>query len=87
MKIYTYYENKYKSLVDYDQAFEEIKNDYINLDLYLSAFETLKGIVVRRRENISFNSSLSILCGCCLLKDQSRFQKAIMRVSKGNSAT
>jgi len=50
----------------------------------MKAFEVLKGLTTRKRENTGV-STLSMLSGVMLRKDQLKFQKTILRLSRGNA--
>jgi len=51
----------------------------------MKAFEVLKGLTTRKRENTGV-STLSMVSGVLLRKDQLKFQKTILRLSRGNAA-
>jgi len=45
----------------------------------------LKGLTVRKRENKQSSAELSMVTGVVLKKDQQRFQKTMLRLSRGNA--
>lgn len=53
----------------------------------MNAFDVLKGLTTRKRDTSeTSNSTLSLISGCVLRKDQNKFHKTILRLSRGNAA-
>jgi len=66
-----------------------VKQDKESLELFMLAFDKLKGFAARKNlvatQSASSDSPISIISGVCMKKDELRMKLTLMRITRGNA--